>query len=873
MDLTDFINKNTQTVYGKKNTIKENIEIVIDTSDNLINTSSNNTNINSTDIVSKNESIEVGSNSKIPSNNINVNASNNNINTTDKKLKDETNNYENINPDFLSNRDHTINNNLNPTDIIIKDEKIVVGFSDRISTDSIMNPISPINNNLNGTDYYIKTETINEAIEIATTSLINRDKTIPRVLNPTDSILKDESMETGFSSIVDPTTGNVSSISPEDVNVIRYITPIPLSEKNIYDVNLKTGLVRNKTTDLYATVETLSTEQNVLINKVVGDNNIINTTNITLKDETSQIDRTNFLEINIPNDNQTMLQQIVSGTATTASIGNTLMKEANNTLSSMTGGLFGKNEDYGHPVQNSTEVQNAKANITKGIDYLLSNSKAYLASNYIEGIGKQAKGFTSAGGLAGGLQNVMTGLSIASTIANSLVNALTQYQYWTADEYANIINVNSKDLAAGGGNKEMTIKAFDKGNLVGREFEPEDGVNTTISTLNPSKKNGGKWESKLDPKDMNLIGVKNKGNKYNSYEVETSNTDYTKKLHTNKFYSKQDETTGRWSEIREEGTLSIENIIDPSDIYNYTINTKTPGDNVYKNSLVYLAQKVIKPIGFIYVNPVKINSASPFKIPFEFNPILTEGSIEARYSAVSLLSRIGELRSYTGTGALTVSLKTQYLITNGLVNYPSKDSSLPITPAGFKNADSNTSEWLGGDVSTENDWANTYTEDYITQLEVAYRSLVLPNFSNSDTHSINYARPPTVKIILSAKKNDDGTLPSGGAYELAYPFLGSNIVNNNGKYNGYVNNNILASQFEGASRNFYLHKTFVVSSLTISKTFESQNAYYDESGILRFDGFTVDMSLVETTQAYTDALPDYNIYAQRFGDTFSVGQS
>ena len=868
MDLTDFINKNVQTVYGKKNTIKENVEIVIDTSDNLINTSSNNTNINSTDIVSKNESIEVGSNSKIPSNNINVNASNNNINTTDKKLKDETISYGDINPDFLSNRDHTINNNMNPTDTIIKDEKRVVGFSDRISTDSIMNPISPINNNINGTDYYIKTETINEVIEKTTTSLINKDKTIPRVLNPTDSILKDESMKTGFSSVVDPITGNVSSISPEDVDVIRYITPTPLNEKNIYDVNLKTGLVRNNPTYL-TTVETLPTDQNILMNKVVGENNIINTTNVILKDETSQIDRTNFLEINIPNDNQTMLQQIISGTATTASIGNTLMKEANNTLSSMTGGLFGKNEDYGHPVQNSTEVQNAKANITKGIDYLLSNSKAYLASNYIEGIGNQAKGFTSAGGLAGGLQNVQTGLSIASTIATSLVNALTQYQYWTADEYANIINVNSNDLSVGDGNKEMTIKAFDKGNLVGREFEPEDGVNTTISILTPSKKNNGKWESKLDSKNMNLIGAKNKGNEHNSYEVETSNTDYIKNLRTNNFYSNQDENTGQWSKIEGKNTsLSIENIRDASNTYAYKINTKAE-DSVYLSSLIYLAQKVIKPIGFIYVNPVKINSASPFKIPFEFNPILTEGSIEARYSAVSLLSRIGELRSYTGTGALTVSLKTQYLITNGKVNYPSKDAGTFKTPAGFGVAGSNTDEWLGGDFSTENDWANTYTEDYITQLEVAYRSLVLPNFSNSDTHSINYARPPTVKIILSSKEKDDGTFPAGGAYELAYPFLGS-TMDSNGKINNYTNNNILASQFNGGEKKFYLHKTFVVSSLTISKTFESQNAYYDESGILRFDGFTVDMSLVETTQAYTDALPDYNIYAQRFGNTFSM---
>ena len=870
MDLTDFINKNVQTVYGKKNTIKENVEIVIDTSDNLINTSSNNTNINSTDIVSKNESIEVGSNSKIPSNNINVNASNNNINTTDKKLKDETISYGDINPDFLSNRDHTINNNMNPTDTIIKDEKRVVGFSDRISTDSIMNPISPINNNINGTDYYIKTETINEVIEKTTTSLINKDKTIPRVLNPTDSILKDESMKTGFSSVVDPITGNVSSISPEDVDVIRYITPTPLNEKNIYDVNLKTGLVRNNPTYL-TTVETLPTDQNILMNKVVGENNIINTTNVILKDETSQIDRTNFLEINIPNDNQTMLQQIVSGTATTASIGNTLMKEANNTLSSMTGGLFGKNEDYGHPVQNSTEVQNAKANITKGIDYLLSNSKAYLASNYIEGIGNQAKGFTSAGGLAGGLQNVQTGLSIASTIATSLVNALTQYQYWTADEYANIINVNSKDLAAGGGNKEMTIKAFDKGNLVGREFEPEDGFNTPISILTPSKKKNGKWESKLDSKNMNLIGAKNKGNDYNSYEVETS-IEQLKKIITHDIESSQNETTGVWTPLEFYNIKTMEEIYDKKDTYAYKINTKTPIDSAYRHSLFYLAQKVIKPIGFIYVNPVKINSASPFKIPFEFNPILTEGSIEARYSAVSLLSRIGELRSYTGTGALTVSLKTQYLITNGEVNYPSKDAGSFKTPAGFGVADSNTDEWLGGDFSTENDWANTYTEDYITQLEVAYRSLVLPNFSNSDTHSINYARPPTVKIILSSKEKDDGTFPAGGAYELAYPFLGS-TMDSNGKINNYTNNNILASQFNGGEKKFYLHKTFVVSSLTISKTFESQNAYYDESGILRFDGFTVDMSLVETTQAYTDALPDYNIYAQRFGNTFSVDKS
>ena len=906
MDLTDFISKNMQTVYGSKGTIKEDVTIVIDNADTLANVYSVNSNINSTDTIIKNESVEIGFDNEISTDLIynSVAPENTNINeisslkTADalylKNKKEQGLNNgiipkiissdtietitNNINPTKNSDRSKTIPTYLNPTDTVIKDESIEVGYSERISIDSIINPITPVNTNINETDSFLKTEIIDETIPTTTTALINKDKTIPKIINPSDSKLKDETVKTGFVGIVDPDTGVASSVRPEDVNVIRYLTPTSLTERNIYNTNLKTGLLKDKLTDKYTTVESIPKNPNQTINILPADNQNINPADHILKDEINKLDESGFLEINVPNNDPSVLQQIVSG-ASVASIGNTLMKEANTTLSNMTGGLFGKNDDYGHPVQNSTEIQNAKANITKGIDYLLDNSKAYLAGNYVAGLGNQAKGFTSAGGLGGALQNVGTGLSIASTIAASLVNALTQYQYWTADEYANIINVNSNDLSVGDGNKEMTIKAFDKGNLVGREFEPEDGFNTPISMLIPSKKNDGKWESKLDsPKNTYLSVAKDKGSDYNSYEVETSNTNYIKNLRTNNFYSNQDENTGQWSKISGEGTtLSIENIRDASNTYAYKINND---NGLFDNNLnSQIEQMVFKKqqIGFIYVNPVAINGASPFKIPFEFNPILTEGSIEARYSAVSLLSRIGELRSYIGTNALTVSFKTQYLITDGVKNKPSDDNK--PAPSGYLENNSVAEKFIGQNYDgLTNNWMDQYTEDYITNLEVAYRSLILPNFSSSD-NSLNYARPPTVKIILSTNQEDNGMNPDGGAYELAYPFLsagGDNSLNSNPETdtgpNHYSNNNILASQFTGNGAPFRYHKTFVVSSLTISKTFESQNAYYDTSGVLRFDGFTVDMTLVETTQTYTDALPDYNIYAQRFGNNFgSIG--
>ena len=467
-------------------------------------------------------------------------------------------------------------------------------------------------------------------------------------------------------------------------------------------------------------------------------------------------------------------------------------------ISNVSAGIFGKNNTYGIPVQNQSEIKNIKNDFSETINLLVNNSKAYLTSSFISSL--------SSG----------NALGVAAGIASSLLNALTARQYWTADEYAAIVATNYDTLSSGSSDSDITIKTFTGKSTEGKDFDPFTGTTVSIPY-------------------------------------------------------KQDDNTGQWKLGNKSQTLI-------TDVKSLEYNIKYPIDTDLQTMINTLAKKSTS-IGFIYVKPVTSTTSetyTPFKIPFEFNPVVSEGAVEARYNAVSLLSRIGDLRAYVGTSPLTVTIKTDYLITTDITNNysfsvqgeninPYADTGLSTIgtaiPSTFKNptTGSNTPGATGTDDHYAK-WMDYYNERIIYGIETAYRSLVLPDFSASTSNNITYVRPPIVKIIMSSDK-DPSANNEGDIYELAYPIFGSSG-------NPYTSRNILASQ---ANAKFNYHKSFVVTGLSINKSFETNNAYYDTNGALRFNGFSVELTLAEVTQSYTDIMPDFSVYQKRFSQFATLG--
>jgi hypothetical protein len=405
-------------------------------------------------------------------------------------------------------------------------------------------------------------------------------------------------------------------------------------------------------------------------------------------------------------------------------------------------------------------------------------------------------------------------LGIASSIATSLLNALSARQYWTADEFAKITASNYDTLSSGSSDNEMTIKDF-----LG-------------------------------------VGLNGVGNSFSPMTSTTVNPVYT-----------QNENTNQWS---------IDNniAVPVADIKNFEYEIKYPIDTDLQKMINTLSQKS-STIGYMYIHPINptvTENYSPFKIPFEFNPTINESSIEARYSAVQLLSRIGDLRAYVGTSPLTVTIKTDYLITTDSIGTYHKinatsDTGLDLgsaVPSTYKNSKtgSNSSGATGTDDHYAK-WMDYYDEDVINGIEMAYRSLILPDFSASSSNNITYVRPPIIKVIMSNELNTNEYV-GGETYELAYP-----IFNANDGGNPYNSRNVLASQNKAK---FPYHKSFIVTGITINKNFETNNAYYDSDGSLRFNGFSVEMTLAEVTQAYTDIMPDFSVYQQRFSQYNGFGK-
>lgn len=236
-------------------------------------------------------------------------------------------------------------------------------------------------------------------------------------------------------------------------------------------------------------------------------------------------------------------------------------------------------------------------------------------------------------------------------------------------------------------------------------------------------------------------------------------------------------------------------------------------------------------IGFIYVIPFDSYTQitgdavkQTFRIPFQFNPIINESAYTAKYNAISILSRIGDLQAYTGSSLSTLELTARFEVMNKCHE--------PTNPG---------------------NWMDFATINNIRMIENQLRSLVLPYTNDigdgGDTTNSYYVRPPMLKIVLGDMFTHPtqyaGQLVQDGITNVLPTAFGSEMTTS-------INDTIFKSNF----------KTYVASSVSIKKDLmEDKIIISNKCQLLNTAGFTASISLLEVSQNYSDSgISDFNSY-------------
>lgn len=339
------------------------------------------------------------------------------------------------------------------------------------------------------------------------------------------------------------------------------------------------------------------------------------------------------------------------------------------------------------------------------------------------------------------------------------------------------------------------------------------------------------------------------------------------------------------------------------------------------NALV-LKNNFIKDLGYLYIRPYpgtyewvdEVGNASKeggerfdaFTIPFEFSPKISEASTTVQYSTEQMLNHIGQLRTYTGTEPGIVTLEAEYLALSDGDEY--KNQSYDIS----KN-------W-GTDA-----WQYLWDINRIENLEYAYRSLAFPVNSQKSVKP-GIIKPPMIKILMQTDPSKEMTV--GNLYRYPYTQYENSGFNLLGtiKTNAYYLQNM---QIDGQDP-FRTYKTYICTDVNISHdeekfavsgpsyfTIKNQSGeqqfgpmsyagqgdnVYDNVSLnpvykitnekpsllsttegdltistsisyYRWRGFKVTLTLVEITENYLDAIPDFAAYYFKFMHKYTDGSS
>lgn len=287
----------------------------------------------------------------------------------------------------------------------------------------------------------------------------------------------------------------------------------------------------------------------------------------------------------------------------------------------------------------------------------------------------------------------------------------------------------------------------------------------------------------------------------------------------------------------------IEDIFKSRDatIGNYTQyeNRKTIGD--------------FNAIGCLYVEPFyNTNNFSVSSIPFQFNPEIEEGAIKANYEEEKILGRITSARYYINTDSDPVTLTTKYICT---------------CDQDFKGNDAVANNTINfGKTHLDKNWHEYWTQNELIRIENAYRSLVFPLKDG------NYmVRPPVVQIYIG-NNTENPTVRNVLTYPLKMTKIGvlkesAESIKNNKYFEHSLSFNETNETNE--KKGYFNVKRYIVTSVSI-KDLENTNGWNynvnkDIPGTKR--GFTVTLSLSETTRNFLDLVPDFKAYYDAWNES------
>ena len=266
--------------------------------------------------------------------------------------------------------------------------------------------------------------------------------------------------------------------------------------------------------------------------------------------------------------------------------------------------------------------------------------------------------------------------------------------------------------------------------------------------------------------------------------------------------------------------------------------------NAYLDSIVdAAAEKILTEksrflkdvLGGLYVEPYynsynsdegeKLDSLKQFLIPFQFNPVINDGGYEVKYQTEELMGRLLQIRSYIGTNSNTITLETKYLITA-----------------------QNTEKIV--DYYSSINWMKNWNSKKLYEIENQYRKLVLP-FIKSDKGI--FVRPPIVRIQFgyNNEKNDLMNVSTLFNYHNTDDcFEVTRTLDEATSEKRYIVTNLQINPIDQNGFDYYIDYS------------KSSNSHY----LSYRRGFTVNLTLAETTKNFLDTVPNYYNYSKAVKD-------
>lgn len=269
-------------------------------------------------------------------------------------------------------------------------------------------------------------------------------------------------------------------------------------------------------------------------------------------------------------------------------------------------------------------------------------------------------------------------------------------------------------------------------------------------------------------------------------------------------------------------------------------------------------------IGRLYIEPFYNNEDFVnFSIPFEFNPNISEGGVEAKYNETQLMNKVLPIRSYISTSGSTLQIETSYMA---------------LAPDGANVV--NTSN-----ISPTDIWMLDWTNEQIEKIELQLRSLVMPNVANG-----SFVRPPIVQVRMEATENEISKIfdinkqgvgkdkyssvndDLGDLYKYPKEMKGDYlnytkiIDGDTTRYKRYIVTSVQISPLESYGVSYLIPsqniKPVIYEGFT--KDFENNKFKKERDGFnyysYRRNGFKVSLTLSETTKNFLDIVPDYRTY-------------